>query len=97
MVMWPASYSRLADVILGDGVRPFSHGTGQPGWRGMQPANWYRQSSFSQQHKDLAEVLMKSGGDGSWVLEVGSFIGNSASTWPRAQHFLLWPLPPWPS
>ena len=78
------TYGQLADAILGEGIRPFANGTGAPGWRGMRANNWYRQSSFSMQHKDLAETLMSIGGNGTWVLEVGSFIGASASTWARA-------------
>lgn len=78
------TYGALADAILGVGVRPFANGTGQPGWRGTQPNMWYRQSSFAKQHANLAEVLMAEGGEGKWVLEVGSFIGASAITWAKA-------------
>lgn len=36
------------------------------------------------QHRDLALMLMRLASEGCWILEIGSFIGNSAVTWVKA-------------
>ena len=77
----PVHYNELADAILGVGVRPFENASS---WLAAGPDHWYKKSAFSVQHEDLATHLMRVGGHGCWVLEVGSFIGNSAATWARA-------------
>ena len=50
--------------------------------RDMTFHDWYpHSSSFG----DLAARLVnESVGDGGWLLEIGSFIGNSATAWARA-------------
>jgi hypothetical protein len=77
------TYAELADAILGVGVRPFAQQANTPA--DTRPSSfWYTQSYFARQHADLAEHLMRLGGEGRWVLEVGSFLGDSALAWVRA-------------
>ena len=94
-----AGYADLADILLGKGVRP-ALGAAGGSFRGRVADYWYHQSAFARQHRDLAQALVSSvereydpsaGGRhaqaavrGAWMLEVGSFIGNSAVTWGRA-------------
>lgn len=73
------TYDYIADTILGTGVRPF-HAAGRDGSvRGATPDYWYKQSAFKRQHSDLARALLRDARSGGWMLEVGSFIGNSAT------------------
>jgi len=81
-------YSTLADEFLGAGVRPFE------GFRppdDMRAHYWYG-SVFSMSHYDLAEILLTTVQDAwrddAWVLEAGSFIGNSAVTWASTMRAL---------
>ena len=78
----------LADAFLGSGVRPFE------GFRppdDMRAHYWYG-SVFSMSHYDLAEILLTTVQDAwhddAWVLEAGSFIGNSAVTWASTMRAL---------
>jgi len=78
----PITYSDLAEAILGPlGRHPFADNSS---WRGVRPEHWYKKSAFSMQHRDLALMLMRLASEGCWILEIGSFIGNSAVTWVKA-------------
>jgi len=72
------AYDDLADAILGRGFRPFANYNAT-----VPPSFWYR-SNFETYHRDLATILVNHTGAGGWILEVGSFIGNSALAWSRA-------------
>ena len=74
-------YDRLADTLLGAGVRPFA-GFQQPA--DMAARFWYG-SVFAKAHHDFAKLLLTQfkKDPETWVLEVGSFIGNSAVTWAQ--------------
>jgi len=72
------AYDDIADALLGTGMRPFASGTA------ATPASfWYTKSAFSSTHRDLAAALVRAAGS-SYIVEVGSFIGNSAITWANA-------------
>ena len=70
----------LADQILGRGFRPFANFTPT-----VPPSFWYH-SNFQTFHSDLATLLLNHTGHDGWVLEVGSFIGQSGLTLARAAH-----------
>ena len=76
----PTSYAQLADVLLGEAMRPFAGFRAPPD---MSPSFWYG-SVFSQAHADLAEFLVGASPTDGWILELGSYIGGSAATWARA-------------
>lgn len=73
----------LGNALLGAGFEdPFA------GFKAKQPRDmayndWYPHSQL-RQHADLVDVLVAGLGSGGWVLELGSFIGNSASVWAAA-------------
>ena len=75
-------YAQLADALLGKGVRPFSHFQPPPD---MGPSFWYPHSSLSVH---LAVQLAKYVHGDGWILELGSFIGTSASTYAKALQYL---------
>ena len=79
------SYGDLAAALLGKQfAAPFS-GFSKDAPRDMKASYWYAHSALSDKHADLAAKLVASGiRDGGYVLELGSFIGNSATTWARA-------------
>ena len=90
MSLYSPTYSRLADALLGAGVRPFD------GFRppvDMRPSYWYG-SVFAMSHADLATILLQQArrdaadGEDPWVLEAGSFIGNSAVVWASTMRAL---------
>ena len=68
------TYNQLADALLGTGVRPFETFQSPTD---MRPSYWYG-SSFANNHADLAAKLVEHA-KGSWILELGSFIGMSAT------------------
>ena len=74
------SYAQLADAILGRGVRPFRAAIS--GVEGN--SSWFQSSQISRYHRDLLEVLMLQAGDGAYMVEVGSFLGDSARAWANA-------------
>ena len=73
------SYPLLADAILGRGIRPYAafHAPSD-----LHASAWY-QGSFMR-HRDLATELVRHAGTGGYVVEVGSYMGNSATAWARA-------------
>ena len=74
----PSFYQRLADGILGVGHKPFAE------YMHFVPANnWYGHSALSREH-ELSELLASGVPEDSYILEIGSFIGNSAIEWARA-------------
>eukprot|EP00966_Prymnesium_polylepis_P114108 2637145-Prymnesium_polylepis.1 len=73
-------YDGLADALLGQGVRPFDHFKPPPD---ISFNNFYR-STFATAHKVLARFLARHAGNGGWILELGSFVGNSATVLARA-------------
>eukprot|EP00966_Prymnesium_polylepis_P119345 2758035-Prymnesium_polylepis.1 len=79
-----SSYPDLADALLGPGVRPLA--AFRPP-ADMSPDRWYQHSGLTV---GLAVHLAAHCPEdsGSYVLELGSFIGNSALTWARALRFL---------
>lgn len=77
------SYTELALVLLNVTGSPFDHFRPP---RDMRRNMWYRFSQLSSMHGDLAEALVDYVGDGGYMVELGSFIGNSATTWVQAMH-----------
>jgi hypothetical protein len=74
----PSIYQRLADGILGVGHKPFAE------YMHFVPANnWYGHSALSREH-ELSDLLASGVPEDSYILEIGSFIGNSAIEWARA-------------
>ena len=76
--LYSPHYAHLADALLGRCVRPFA--------RFAPPADihvshWYPQSNLVR-YKGLARVLAPYV-NGSYMIEVGSFIGDSATVWAR--------------
>lgn len=53
----------------------------------MQPASWYT-SVFARSHRDLATEMIRAAGPNGYVVELGSFIGNSATALVRAAQSL---------
>lgn len=86
---YSAKYASLADALLGSGVRPFEGFTPPAD---MTASYWYG-SVFASTHKDLAQILVDYAGPTGWVLELGSFIGNSATTWANAAKRRGWDTP----
>ena len=74
------TYDLLSRTLLGV-VNPFDRFEAPAG---MRYDNWYPYSLFSTQHVDLAEALVDTLNGGGYMVELGSFIGNSATTWARA-------------
>ena len=72
------NYELLADRILGQGYRPFAEHN-----QSTSAAMWYKFSALSEEHA-LSEALASGVPEDSYILEVGSFIGNSAIEWARA-------------
>ena len=75
------SYADLARTLLNVTGSPFD-GFRPP--HDMHQDNWYPYSQVSIMHGDLAEALVDFVGDGGYMVELGSFIGNSATSWARA-------------
>ena len=73
-------YDDLADAILGPGFRPFANFTPSV------PASFWYRSNFATYHADLATLLVNHTGPDGWLLEVGSFIGQSGLTLARAAY-----------
>jgi hypothetical protein len=71
------NYELLADRILGQGYRPFAEHN-----QSTSAAMWYKFSALSEEHA-LSEALASGVPEDSYILEVGSFIGNSAIEWAR--------------
>ena len=53
----------------------------------MQPASWYA-SVFARSHHDLATEMIRAAGPNGYVVELGSFIGDSATALVRAAQSL---------
>ena len=75
-----SSYRALAETVLGAGILPFA--TFAPP-ADMQYDNWYKHSSLGA-YRELVDLLVRHAGPASYLVEVGSFIGNSATTWAKA-------------
>lgn len=71
-------YERLADALLGRCVRPFAAGS-PPGFVGH---HWYKWSHLGR-HVDLLDRLVAQA-NASYIVELGSFLGDSAAAWARA-------------
>ena len=76
------TYATLADTLLGHGVRPFYKFQPPPD---MRPRHWYKHSGLT---RGLALHLAVHVEHGGYILELGSFIGNSATTWAYAVRYL---------
>ena len=72
-------YATLADTLLGACVRPFAHFVPPAD---IRPAWWYPHSNL-ERRRDLARRLAAHA-NGSYMIEIGSFIGNSAAVWSRS-------------
>ena len=72
-------YDRLADAFLGHCVRPFARFAPPAD---MRASRWYPHSNL-QRHKGLARRLAFLV-NGSYMIELGSFIGDSAIVWANA-------------
>ena len=74
-------YARMADALLGPGVRPFEGFFADRRPSDMKAKYWYG-SVFATNHHDLARILLLTvRSSDAWVLEAGSFIGNSGTVW----------------
>ena len=74
-----ALYSKLASIILGSRHSPYD-GFLPP--MDMRADMWYRGSLTY--HRDLALEIVRHAGASGYIIEFGSFIGNSALAWARA-------------
>lgn len=70
-------YGQLADHLLGRNIRPFAQYQSP-----LEYAWWY--PSVFQSHKELAQQMVIAAGMDGYILELGSYIGNSATTFARA-------------
>ena len=75
-------YATLADNLLGPGARPFS---GFVAPADMQRTTWF-QSYFKNHQADLARTIARTirADHGGYIVELGSFLGDSAITWAAA-------------
>lgn len=75
------SYVRIAGALLGDAhVKPFKQFLAPPD---IQPTSWYA-SVFARAHRDLAREMVLAAGPHGYVVELGSFIGMSATALVQA-------------
>lgn len=87
--MPPLTRDLVSRVLLGNISDPYAHF--QPP-ADMAPNYWYG-SVFARAHVDLAKLLVRHAGPDGYIVELGSFIGNSATVWANTAKAFGWSTP----